>query len=105
MVLMTLSSAFMRAGVTIREIQHHLAATLGTELSHESISNITEAVMGEVTHWQDRPVEVFDPVIFLGALVVKVRDQSRDGEPPRPHCGRSRYRGCQTRARDPGPGR
>ena len=39
----------MRAGVTIREIQHHLAARLGTELSHETISNITEAVMDEVT--------------------------------------------------------
>ena len=36
-------------GMTIREIQHHLAARLGTELSHETISNITEAVMDEVT--------------------------------------------------------
>ena len=82
----------MRAGVTIREIQHHLAARLGTELSHETISNITEAVMDEVTQWQDRPLEAFYPVIFLDAVVVKVRDQNRDGEPPRPHRGRSRYR-------------
>ena len=67
----------MRVGVTIREIQHHLAATLGTELSHETISNITEAVMDEVTQWQDRPLEAFYPVIFLDALVVKVRDQNR----------------------------
>ena len=63
--------------MTIREIQHHLAATLGTELSHETISNITEAVMDEVTQWQDRPLEAFYPVIFLDALVVKVRDQNR----------------------------
>ncbi|STY98491.1 Uncharacterised protein [Mobiluncus mulieris] len=34
--------------MTIREIQHHLEATLGTELSHETISNITEAVQDEV---------------------------------------------------------
>lgn len=67
----------MRVGVTIREIQHHLAATLGTELSHETISNITEAVMDEVTQWQDRSLEAFYPVIFLDALVVKVRDQNR----------------------------
>ena len=80
-------------GMTIREIQHHLAATLGTELSHETISNITEAVMDEVTQWQDRSLEAFYPVIFLDAVVVKVRDQNRDGEPPRPHRGRSRYRG------------
>ena len=67
----------MRAGVTIREIQHHLAARLGIELSHETISNITEAVMDEVTQWQDRPLEAFYPVIFLDAVVVKVRDQNR----------------------------
>jgi transposase, mutator family len=74
----------MRAGVTIREIQHHLAARLGIELSHETISNITEAVMDEVAQWQDRSLEAFYPVIFLDAVVVKVRDQNRDGEPPRP---------------------
>lgn len=64
-------------GMTIREIQHHLAATLGTELSHETISNVTEAVMEEVTAWQNRPLEAFYPVIYLDALVVKVRDQNR----------------------------
>ena len=31
-------------GMTIRDIQHHLQSTLGTELSHETISKVTEAV-------------------------------------------------------------
>ncbi|MGL5866614.1 MAG: transposase [Dermatophilaceae bacterium] len=44
-------------GMTIRDIQHHLASTLGTELSHETISNVTDAVAGEVTAWQSRPLE------------------------------------------------
>ena len=64
-------------GMTIRDIQHHLAATLGTELSHETISNVTEAVADEVAAWQTRPLEAFYPVIYLDALVVKVRDQNR----------------------------
>ncbi len=64
-------------GMTIREIQHHLAATLGTDLSHETISNVTEAVADEVAAWQNRPLEAFYPVIYLDALVVKVRDQNR----------------------------
>lgn len=51
-------------GMTIRDIQHHLAATLGTELSHETISKVTEAVAEEVTCWQARPVESFYPVIL-----------------------------------------
>ena len=61
-------------GMTIRDIQHHLAATLGTELSHETISKVTEAVTEEVTAWQSRPLEAFYPVIYLDALVVKIRD-------------------------------
>lgn len=64
-------------GMTIRDIQHHLAATLGTELSHETISNVTEAVADEVAAWQTRPLEAFYPVVYLDALVVKVRDQNR----------------------------
>jgi putative transposase len=61
-------------GMTVRDIQHHLAATLGTELSHETIANVTDAVLEEVKAWQSRPLEAFYPVIYLDALVVKVRD-------------------------------
>ncbi|GAA4403944.1 IS256 family transposase [Ornithinibacter aureus] len=61
-------------GMTIRDIQHHLASTLGTELSHETISKVTDAVAEEVKAWQTRPLEAFYPVIYLDALVVKIRD-------------------------------
>jgi putative transposase len=61
-------------GMTIRDIQHHLVSTLGTELSHETISKVTDAVAEEVTAWQTRPLEPFYPVIYLDALVVKIRD-------------------------------
>lgn len=61
-------------GMTVRDIQHHLARTLGTELSHETISNITDAVLDEVKAWQARPLEELYPIVYLDALVVKVRD-------------------------------
>ncbi len=61
-------------GMTIRDIAHHLESTLGTELSHETISKVTEAVAEEVAAWQSRPLEAFYPVIYLDALVVKIRD-------------------------------
>ena len=61
-------------GMTIRDIQHHLARTIGTELSHETISNITDAVLEEVREWQSRPLEEIYPIIYLDALTVKVRD-------------------------------
>jgi putative transposase len=56
-------------GMTVRDIQHHLARTLGTEVSHETISNITDAVLGEVKAWQSRPLEEIYPIIYLDALV------------------------------------
>ena len=61
-------------GMTIRDIQAHLARTIGTELSHETISKITDAVLEEVKAWQSRPLDPGYPVIYLDALVVKVRD-------------------------------
>src|SRR5918993_925676 len=44
-------------GMTVRDIQAHLERTLGTELSHETIANITDAVAEEVKVWQARPLE------------------------------------------------
>lgn len=61
-------------GMTVRDIQHHLESTIGTQLSHETISKITDEVLDEVLAWQRRPLEAFYPVIYLDALVVKVRD-------------------------------
>ncbi|KGI67550.1 transposase [Mycolicibacterium rufum] len=61
-------------GMTIRDIQHHLATTIGTELSHDTISRITDAVLEEVTQWQKRPLEELYPIVYLDALVIKIRD-------------------------------
>jgi putative transposase len=61
-------------GMTLRDIQHHLVSTIGTDLSHETISKITDAVLEEITVWQSRPLEPLYPVVYLDALVVKVRD-------------------------------
>jgi putative transposase len=61
-------------GMTVRDIGHHLARTLGTELSHDTISKITDAVLEEVKAWQSRPLEEIYPILYLDALVVKVRD-------------------------------
>jgi transposase-like protein len=61
-------------GMTIRGIAHHLASMIGTELSPETISKITDAVCDEVLAWQQRPLEALYPVMYLDAIIVKVRD-------------------------------
>ena len=44
-------------GMTVRDIQHHLASTLSVELSSGTISRITDAVAEVVLEWQRRPLE------------------------------------------------
>ncbi len=61
-------------GMTVRDIAAHLQRTLGTELSHDTISKITDAVLGEVKAWQTRPLDEVYPIVYLDALNVKVRD-------------------------------
>ena len=64
-------------GMTVRDIQHHLEKTIGTDLSPETISNITDAVSDAVLEWQERPLDEFYPVVYLDAVRVKVRDNGR----------------------------
>lgn len=61
-------------GMTVRDIEHHLATTIGTEISRETISKITDAVLDEVWQWQKRPLEELYPIVYLDALVIKIRD-------------------------------
>lgn len=61
-------------GMTLRDIQFHLASTIGTEISHETISKIVDAISEEVLSWQQRPLEPLYPVIYLDAMIVKVKD-------------------------------
>jgi hypothetical protein len=70
-------------GMTVRDIGHHVARTIGTELSHETISKFTDSVLEEVKAWQSRPLEEIYPIIYLDALVVKVRDGHQVRNPPR----------------------
>jgi putative transposase len=61
-------------GMTVRDIQAHLVEIYDVDVSPDLISKITDAVHAEVAEWQSRPLERVYPVIFLDALVCKVRD-------------------------------
>jgi putative transposase len=61
-------------GMTVRDICHHLQRVYGTDLSPDTVSVITDSVLEEVKAWQTRPLDEVYPVIFVDALMVKVRD-------------------------------
>ncbi|MEZ5119876.1 MAG: IS256 family transposase [Candidatus Nanopelagicales bacterium] len=64
-------------GMTVRDIQAHLGRTLQVELSHETIANVTDAVLEEVYAWQTRPLEPVYPIVYLDAIVVKVKENNQ----------------------------
>jgi len=68
--------ALYARGMTMREIQGFLLESYGTEVSPEFISNVTDAVMAEVSAWQTRPLEPMYPVVFFDALRVKIREDA-----------------------------
>lgn len=61
-------------GLTTGEIAAHFQEVYGAKISKDTVSRITEKVTGEMTEWLHRPLETVYPVIFIDAMVVKVRD-------------------------------
>jgi putative transposase len=62
-------------GMSTREIQGHLRELYSLEVSPDLVSAVTDAVLDEVSEWQNRPLEALYPLIFLDAIRVKVRDE------------------------------
>jgi transposase-like protein len=61
-------------GLTTGEVAAHMAEVYGAEVSKDTISRITDKVLDEMSDWQNRPLDQVYPVVFIDALVVKVRD-------------------------------
>lgn len=67
--------ALYARGMTVREIKAHLQEMYAVEVADGLISEVTDAVLAEVTEWQSRPLERLYPVVFFDALRVKIRDE------------------------------
>ena len=61
-------------GLTTGEIGAHLDEIYGIGVSRETISKITDAIVADMTAWQNRPLDAVYPVLLIDAIVVKVRD-------------------------------
>jgi transposase-like protein len=58
-------------GMSVRDVIHHLRQVYGTELSHETVSRITDGVLEEVRAWQNRPLDEVYAAVFLDAIMVE----------------------------------
>jgi transposase-like protein len=66
--------ALYARGMTTRDIRAHLREIYDVEVSPDLISRVTDAVVDELAEWQSRPLDRVWPVIFIDALMVKIRD-------------------------------
>jgi transposase-like protein len=61
-------------GLTTGEVEAHLMEVYSTEISRETISKITDRVLDDLGDWLNRPLDRVYPVVFIDAIVVKIRD-------------------------------
>jgi putative transposase len=66
--------ALYSRGLSTRDIERYLAELYGVKVGRDLISRVTDAVIDDVREWQQRPLDDVYPVIFLDALVLKVRE-------------------------------
>lgn len=64
-------------GMSTRDIQDQLRDLYGTEISATLISHVTDEVIDEVKAWQSRPLDKLYPIVYLDALVIKIRQDKR----------------------------
>jgi putative transposase len=66
--------ALYARGMTVRDIQAHLAEIYDVDVSPDLISKVTAAVLDDAREWQTRPLERVYAAIYLDAITCKVRD-------------------------------
>src|SRR5579875_2057713 len=66
--------ALYARGMSTRDISAHLEEIYGVQVGRDLISKVTDAVMEDARAWQTRPLDDLYPVVFLDALVLKIRD-------------------------------
>jgi putative transposase len=62
-------------GMSTREISKHLEEIYGVDVGRDTISRVTDAVLDDVKEWQARPLGKLYLVVWLDAIVLKIRDQ------------------------------
>lgn len=66
--------ALYARGLSTRDIQEELSSLYGTEVSPMLVTRVTDAVHEELSVWRSRPLDAVFAVVWLDALMVKMRD-------------------------------
>ena len=61
-------------GMSFRDKSQHIKEMYDVDISHDTLSEITDRVVPLVKEWQNRPLEAVYPIVWLDAMHYKVRD-------------------------------
>lgn len=64
-------------GHSVEDVRYQLQQIYGVQLSAGAISAVTDRVWNEILDWQQRPLSGCYPVVYLDAIVFKVREDNR----------------------------
>lgn len=64
-------------GMSFRDISKHIKDMYDTEISHTTLSTITDKIIPEVKEWQSRPLEELYTIVWLDAMHYKVKEDHR----------------------------
>jgi putative transposase len=62
-------------GMSVRDIRAHLEEIYGVSVDADLITRVTDSVVDELKAWQLRPLDAVYLIVYLDALVIKVRDK------------------------------
>jgi len=64
-------------GMSLRDISSHLKEMYDADISHSTLSAITDRIIPTIKEWQARPLESVYCMVWLDAMHYKVKDQGR----------------------------
>src|SRR5215831_5417184 len=64
-------------GMSLRDISAHIKDMYDMDISHDTLSTITERIMPLIKEWQSRPIDELYPIVWMDAIHYKVKDQGK----------------------------
>ncbi len=64
-------------GMSFRDISAHIKDMYDMDISHDTLSTITERIMPLIKEWQSRPIDELYPIVWMDAIHYKVKDQGK----------------------------
>lgn len=64
-------------GLSLRDISRHIKDMYDTDISHATLSAITDKIIPDVKEWQSRPLDELYTIMWLDAMHYKVREDNR----------------------------